>query len=54
MVMWRCLIFAVGAALALSDAQERSLQKFGAFISALEKGDFSGLNDVDTIRDILP
>ena len=64
MVMWRCLILAVGAALARGDARRKGndqdtrrkgndQDKLNAMTSALAKGDFSVLNDVEAVRDIL-
>jgi hypothetical protein len=54
MVMLRCLIVAVGAALARSDARRNvHLEKLELLFSAVVKGDYSFLTDVDTIRDLL-
>ena len=50
MVMWRCLVVAVGAALARSDARRNGyLEKLGALFSEVIKGDYSFLTDVETI-----
>ena len=54
MVM-RCLIVAVGAALARGDARRSGnlQEKIDAVASALNKGEFSVLNDVEAVRDYL-
>ena len=53
MVMWRCLIL-VGAALARRDARRSGnlQEKVDAVASALDKGEFSVLSDVEAMRGI--
>ena len=52
MVMWRCLIFAVGAALAQS-ATAITQDKLDAIETAVQEGDYSFLNDVEAVRGTL-
>ena len=52
MVMWRCLIVAVGAALARSDAAITQ-DKLDALESAFQEGEYSLVNDVEAVRGIL-
>ena len=55
MVMWRCLIVAVGAALARGDARRSgNLQdKLDALDAAAHKGDYSFLSDIEAMRGLL-
>ena len=54
MVMWRCLVVA-GAALARRDARRSGnlQEKVDAVASALDKGEFSVLSDVEAMRGTL-